>query len=109
MDVQRLGKRIKQARQDKNYSIKEVAEAILVKPASVRHYEGGYLAPSLKTLIAIANKLEIDADSLLCDSIYEDRYLLANEIEETIGSLSQYDEKDVGFLSDVLRETQKLI
>lgn len=51
---QELGRRIKEARQEKNWKQKELAQAVHVEPMTVSRWERGENTPPLETLALIA-------------------------------------------------------
>lgn len=56
--------RIKQIREDKGISQKELAKKIGVKPSTLSRYEKGLLFPNSQTLKDIAEYLNVDINSL---------------------------------------------
>lgn len=71
MDIDRdkLGRRIKKAREARGYSQEELAEKLGVSQALIGHLEVGRSSVSLSTFVRIANILETTPDNLLIDSI----------------------------------------
>lgn len=59
-----LANRIKHARSIKNYTQKDLARLINVKPTTVSGWELGRNEPSIDTLKNIANKLDVSFDYL---------------------------------------------
>ena len=64
LDYGQLGKRIKQARKIKSFSQNTLAEKAGLTPNFIAKIEGNNTSISLKTLVNIANALEISIDYL---------------------------------------------
>lgn len=57
--------RLKEKRQDKSYSQKQLAEEIGVDRATISYYEKGDRLPDIDTFINIADALQVSCDYLL--------------------------------------------
>lgn len=88
LDSKLLGKRIQRYRRMKNWSAEVFAEEIDVSVPYIREIERGAKTPSMKMFIQIANKLNVTADELLCDSINKDSQLISNELTKKLNRLS---------------------
>lgn len=63
-----IGKKLKKARLEKNYTLEYIAKNIGLKQAStIGHYENGRRSVSIETLIKICKLLELDYKKLLDD------------------------------------------
>lgn len=60
-----LGKHLKKARKEAGLTQEQLAERAGVSRAAVARYESGEIEPSLKTLVSIADTLNVSTDSLL--------------------------------------------
>ena len=69
MDLCNFGDRIRQTREQKDFTREQFAELIGLDAVSVTMLEKGELSPEISTLIKIANTLEISADDLLCEHL----------------------------------------
>lgn len=69
LDYKLLGKRIKQARKMKTLSQNALAEKTGLTPNFIAKIEGNNTSISLKTLVNIANALEISLDYLMLNDI----------------------------------------
>lgn len=65
LDYQEIGRNIRHYRQKKGLNQKELAELINVSDQHISHIENAHTKLGLPTLVAIANVLEIDCNSLL--------------------------------------------
>jgi len=69
VDYVSIGTRIKYIRTQKGLSQEELAEFADVSPVYISNIERGEKSASLKTVIAVANALNVTADSLLIDNL----------------------------------------
>lgn len=65
MDEKEIGKRIKEVRNSKNMTQKQLAEASKIDATSISRYETGVQTPNLSTLAYIAGALETSLDYLV--------------------------------------------
>lgn len=69
VDYVAMGKRMKMCRRARNLSQEEMADAVQISISFYGNIERGVRVPSVDTLVAIANVLEVGTDYLLTDSI----------------------------------------
>lgn len=69
MDARAVGQRIKAAREKKGLTQEELAARVEISPTHVSVIERGTKIPRMDTFVAIANVLEVSADSLLVDVV----------------------------------------
>ncbi len=69
VDYEKMGKRIKYKRQTRNMNQEEIAKKVQISPSYYGNIERGSRVPSVDTLVAIANALEVGIDFLLADSL----------------------------------------
>ena len=69
MDAKAVGQRIRAARERKHMSQEELASLVDICPTHVSVIERGTKIPRMDTFVAIANVLEVSADSLLVDVV----------------------------------------
>jgi transcriptional regulator with XRE-family HTH domain len=67
-----LGARIRSAREDRGVSLREFARLIGVSPSLISQIERGRVTPSVGTLYAISNELELTFDDLFSSSEQSD-------------------------------------
>lgn len=65
MNYELLGRKIRQQRKEKKYTLEQLAEKLDVSTTFIGQIERAKGIPSLETLVKIANVLEISTDSLL--------------------------------------------
>lgn len=92
MDAKAVGQRIKAAREKKNLTQEDLAALIDISPTHVSVIERGTKIPRMDTFVAIANVLEVSADSLLIDVVDHATIGVASELSAAINSLP-HDEK----------------
>ena len=92
MDAKADGQRIKTAREKKNMTQEDLAALVDISPTHVSVIERGSKIPRLDTFVAIANVLEVSADSLLVDVVDHATKSVASELSAAIEDLP-HDEK----------------
>ena len=65
MNYELLGRKIRQHRKEKKYTLEQLAEKLDVSTTFIGQIERAKGIPSLETLVKIANILEISTDNLL--------------------------------------------
>ena len=60
-----FGKRLNETRKQKGYTAQQMADALEIGLRSYRAYESGDREPSFKTLVTIADYLDVSTDFLL--------------------------------------------
>ena len=69
VDYVKMGKRMKYKRQTKDLNQEDIARMVQISPSYYGNIERGGRIPSVDTLVAIANALEVGTDFLLADSL----------------------------------------
>lgn len=69
MNYELLGKRIREQRKQKKYTLEQLAEKLDVSTTFIGQIERAKGIPSLETLVKISNVLEISIDSLLFENL----------------------------------------
>lgn len=67
MDMNKVGKRIQEMRQQRGMTQSELARELGLTPKYISNIECGGKNPTLETFADIANALQIDANTLLVD------------------------------------------
>ena len=100
MDSLTLGKRIREARLNKQYTQQRLAEEAGIGQMYLGEIERGTKMPSLKIFINILNALDISADYVLRDELASgDRYIY-DEITEKLNGLSPKQRKTAAEILD---------
>lgn len=101
-----IGKRIKEARENKGLTQAQLAKVIGVTPSSITNYENGTSHPKEKILYDLMNALAVDANFLFQDEIpiKDEDTLTQHEMHhiKKYRSLSENDKKAVDDLIDTL-------
>ena len=87
MDLKAVGQRIKSAREAKNLTQEELAALVNLSPTHVSVIERGLKVTKLDTFVAIANVLDVSADTLLIDVVAHSVTGVTNELTEKIEKL----------------------
>lgn len=95
MDLQAVGKRIKAAREAKNLTQEDLAARVDLSTTHVSVIERGQKVTRLDTFIAIANALEVSADSLLIDVVTYSVVGVTNELSDSISKLPQKEQTKI--------------
>ena len=95
MDLKAVGQRIKMAREAKGLTQEDLAAMVELSPTHVSVIERGLKAAKLDTFVAIANALEVSAESLLIDVVAHSVTGVTNELSEMIGKLPKEEQKKI--------------
>lgn len=77
----RIGDRIRELREDKKWTQKQLAEASQINEVQIRRYENNQSLPRDAQLIKIANALGVDKDDLFKEKVYRIRISTADDIK----------------------------
>ena len=92
MDTKAVGQRIKAARERRGLTQEELAALVNISPTHVSVIERGAKTVWMDTFVAIANVLEVSADSLLIDVVDHAAASAASELSDAIERLP-YEER----------------
>lgn len=87
MDLKAVGQRIKATREAKNLTQEELAALVNLSTTHVSVIERGLKVTKLDTFVAIANALNVSADTLLIDVVTHSVAGVTNELSEKIEKL----------------------
>ena len=104
MDAKAVGQRIKAAREEKNLTQEDLAALVEISPTHVSVIERGTKIPRMDTFVAIANVLEVSADSLLVDVVDHAANSVASELSAAIENLPHNEKMHILKVIDVLLE-----
>ena len=93
MDLKAVGLRIKQARESKNLTQENLAALVDLSPTHISVIERGMKTVRLDKFIAIANALDVSADSLLVDVVTRSVDGLTSDLPEAIRTLPPDEQK----------------
>lgn len=106
IDYKELGKRIQYYRKQKGLTQQRLSEIIDVVPSNVSHIERGTNHVSLPTLVKIAEELNVTVDQLLCNSIFEAKYIIKDDIAELLNDCNN---KELEAIKDVIQVIKRVI
>lgn len=101
-----VGSRIRDIRQQRGLTQAELAQQVNMSLKHISAIEGGIRLPSLDTLVAIANELQIDTNTLLQDSLAVSTQLESSILWAKIESLPQQKQKKILHMLQVLMEEE---
>lgn len=93
MDAAKVGMRIQEARIAHNLTQAVVAQKADIATKYLSNVECGVRLPRLETLVAIANAIGVDANSLLVDVLDVSTSIRASQLQEKISKLSPENQK----------------
>lgn len=106
MDAKMVGNRIRDIRQQRGLTQAELAQQVNMSLKHIGAIECGIRLPSLDTLIAIANELQIDTNTLLQDSLTVSAQIESSVLWEQIESLPPQKQKKILRMVQVLIEEE---
>jgi len=80
VDYAKIGKRVKVARVERDWSQEDLSDRAGVSCSYLSNIENAHSKASLATFIKIANALDLGLDDLVCDSIKHGRAILNNQL-----------------------------
>ena len=104
MDAAKIGQRIQQVRKTRRMTQSQLADKVDISTKYLSNIECGDKVPKFETFVAIANALEVDANSLLVDVLTVSSVIISSEITEKLAKLSPYEQRRVKRLFDVIIE-----
>lgn len=101
-----IGKRIRTARKMRNKTQEWLAEQVDVGTTHISHIETGNTQLSLKTLILIANALNVSSDELLCDNLVNSRKVYEAEAHSLF---EKCNDREVRIIVDIIKFSKMLL
>lgn len=106
MDAAKIGQRIQQVRKTRRMTQSQLAAKVDISTKYLSNIECSDKVPKFETFVAIANALEVDANSLLVDVLTVSSVIISSEITEKLAKLSPYEQRRVKRLFDVIVEDE---
>ena len=100
----KIGKRIQEARKARGLTQAELSQLVDITPKYLSNIECGAKVPRLETFIAIANALEIDANTLLIDVLSVSSTIVSSEISKKLATLSPREQRRIERLFNIMIE-----
>lgn len=104
MNGKAVGQRIKEIREEKGITQEKLAEMVNLSPAHISVIERGIKSPNLDSFVAIANALEISADTLLIDVVENATESISSELSNMISHLPQREKIKILKVVEILTE-----
>jgi len=109
LDFKPVGCRIRAARESKHLSQKELGKMVHLTHSHISVLERGMKTTPLRTLIDIANALNVSVDSLLIDKINTAAEIRATQLSEKIEALPLKEQAKIIKVVHVLAEKDEEI
>ena len=106
MDAKMIGNRIRNIRQQRGLTQAELAQLVDMSLKHISAIECGIRLPSLETLIAIANELQTDSNTLLQDALVVSTQIESSVLWEQIASLTPQKQKKILRMLQVIIEEE---
>ena len=110
IDYQRIGQRVRQARQRANLTQEQLSERVECSNIHISHIESGQTKVSLGLLLRLSYALESSLDYFLLDTPYAPREaVLSEELSQKLVQCDRTTLLAVSRMVDVLLEQQKAL
>lgn len=100
MDKLTLGKKLRQARQEKGYTQQVLAEKAGIGNVYLGEIERGLKMPSLNSFVRIIESLDLSADSILREDLSSGREYIYDEITQKMQNLTPQQRKTAADILD---------
>ena len=100
MDKLTLGKKLRQARQEKGYTQQVLAEKAGIGNVYLGEIERGLKMPSLNSFVRIIESLDLSADSILREELSSGREYIYDEITQKMQNLTPQQRKTAADILD---------
>lgn len=105
LDYKAIGKRVKIARINKDFTQERLSEIIGISPTHLSNIETGTTRVSLNVIVNIANALQVTCDDLLCDNILKSDVQFRRDIAHVLEDCDEYEIRVIRDLAAALKET----
>ena len=106
MDAKQIGLRIQEVRLQRGLTQAALAQKLDITPKYLSNIECGDKVPKFETFIAIANALQIDANTLLADELVAMPQLHCAELWDRISKMPLAKQKHIIRMIDMLLENE---
>lgn len=103
LDYKAIGKRIKIARIRADLTQERLAERIDLSPTHLSNIETGTTKVSLRTIVRLANALDVTVDDLLCDSVIRADVQFKRDIALLLADCNSY---EMRILQEIISATK---
>ena len=102
MNLEAVGRRIKEARIKRGLTQEQLAEKLNLSSDHISVLERGAKPPRFETFIAIANALETDANFLLSDVLAVSPAIASTQLSEKLSALPTQEQKKILRILDAM-------
>lgn len=106
MDAKLVGRRIKAIRIARGLTQETLAEMVDLSPTHIGVIERGIKTPNLDSFVAIANALEVSADTLLIDVVDHAVEGIADDLSRRIARLPHSEQTKILKVLEILLEEE---
>ena len=107
MNMDSIGKYIREYRVAKGMTQETLAEYADISPSYVSMIERAEKTPALETLIEIANALEVSTDMLLCEMLKYELTIKRNVMLDNISELPKREQERIFSVVNTMIEEEK--
>lgn len=100
MDKSTLGKKLRDARQQKDYTLQALAEIADISSVYLGEIERGLKMPSLNIFIKLIEALDVSADRILRDELTSGKEYIYDEITQKLKNLTPKQRKTAADILD---------
>lgn len=104
LDYQAIGKRIKIARVRRGFSQEHLAELVDLSTGHMSNIETGSANVSLKTIVHLANVLEVPIEELLADNVVHSTSVIHKDIQEILDDCDEYEIRAIAHVVSATKE-----
>lgn len=105
LDYKAIGKRIKIARINKDFTQERLSEIIGISPTHLSNIETGTTRVSLSVIVSIANALQVTCDDLLCDNVVKSNVQFQRDIAHVLADCDEYEIRVICDMAVAIKET----
>ena len=102
MDLKAIGQRMKQAREAKGLTQKQLAEKVGLSASHISVIERGIKTPKLETFVEILNILKVDANFILTDVLMVSNEVISSMLSNKLSALPETQQKKILRLLETL-------
>lgn len=107
LDYQAIGKRIKIARIRNDITQERLAELVDLSTGHMSNIETGSGNVSLKTLVNIANVLDVSMEYLVSDSVVNSSVVIRKDIQDILEDCDEYEIKAIAHIMMAVKEAMR--
>ena len=104
LDYHAIGRRIKIARIRRGHSQEHLAELVGLSTGHMSNIETGSTKVSLKTLVHLANVLEVPIEELLADNVVQSTAAIHRDIQEILDDCDEYEIRALAYVISATKE-----